>query len=179
MESHASAYSTLVGLPIEFVDQQDQANVLIIFVRRFDFADTLRKLSNGKVAATSTERTEISRTLCITYRADRDHELRFAVVLVGIDNEPAILRECIPHEMAHVLGTNHSNLIVPSIFSDQNYLLTIGAGSLFAPIVEPAWHDRIVLKTLYDERLKPGMAAREASPIIGRIIDELLPALKP
>ena len=178
VETHAKTFGALAGLPIEFVGERNDANVLIIFVRRFDFAETLRTLSDGKIAATSGERSKISRTLCITYRADRDHELQFALMLVGVDNEPAILRECIPHEMAHVFGTNHSNLIVPSIFSDQNYLLTLGAGSSFAPIVAPTWHDRIVLKALYDKRLKPGMNAQQAGPLVKEVIEELLAKMK-
>jgi len=177
--AHAAAYSELIDLPISFVDRRNKANVVLVFVRRFDFSATLRSLSGGRVATSSDQREEISRTVCLTYRADHNKALHFAIMLIGTDNEPAILRECIPHELAHVLGTNHSNLIVPSIFSNQNYLLNLGAGSLFAPIVEPAWHDRIVLKTLYDKRLTPGMDADAAGPVVKRIVGELFPALKP
>ena len=138
VEAHIAAYGALTGLATSFVDEQDQANVLIVFVRRFDFAKTLQRLSNQKLATTDSERNEIARTLCITFRADRQNRYAFALVLIGIDNERAIIRECIPHELAHALGTNHSNLIVPSIFSDQNYLINAGAGVLFAPIVAPA-----------------------------------------
>ena len=179
VEAHSTVYGALTGLATSFVDKQDQANVLIVFVRRFDFAKTLQRLSNQKLATTDSERNEIARTLCITFRADRHNRYAFALVLIGIDNERAIIRECIPHELAHALGTNQSNLIVPSIFSDQNYLINAGAGVLFAPIVEPAWHDRVILKTLYDERLKPGMAADAASPIVRQIIGELIVAMKP
>ncbi|MDA0261823.1 MAG: DUF2927 domain-containing protein [Proteobacteria bacterium] len=179
IEAHAAAYSQLIDLPVGLVDRRDNANVVIVFVRRFDFSATLRSLSGGRIATSSDQREEISRTVCITYRADHNKALHFAIMLIGTDNEPAILRECIPHELAHVLGTNHSNLIIPSIFSNQNYLLNLGAGSLFAPIVEPAWHDRIVLKTLYDKRLTPGMEAVEAGPIIKRILGEVFPALRP
>ena len=50
---------------------------------------------------------------------------------------------------------------------------------MLAPIVEPAWHDRVILKTLYDKRLKPGMDANEANPIVRQIIAELIVEMKP
>ena len=179
IESHVAAYGALTGLATNFVDERDQANAVIVFVRRSDFATTLQRLSNGRLGATDNERNEIGRTLCITFRADRDTRLEFTLVLIGTDNERAILRECIPHELAHALGTNHSNLIVPSIFSDQNYLINAGAGILLAPIVALAWHDRLILRTLYDKRLKPGMQADEAGPIVRQIIGELIVSMKP
>lgn len=118
VEAHIAAYGALTGLATSFVDHQDHANALIVFVRRIDFAATLQRLSNQKLATTDSERNEIGRTLCITFRADRHNKYAFAFVLIGIDNERAIIRECIPHELAHALGTNHRNLIVPSILSD-------------------------------------------------------------
>ena len=41
----------------------------------------------------------------------------------------------------------------------------------------PTWHDVIMLRTLYDRRIKPGMHEDQALPIVRVIIAELLEEL--
>ena len=41
----------------------------------------------------------------------------------------------------------------------------------------PTWHDVIMLRTLYDRRIKPGMHEDQAMPIVRVIIAELLEEL--
>ena len=66
-------------------------------------------------------------------------------------------------ELAQGLGlANDYPLARPSIFNDNDEfgLLTT--------------HDELLLKMLYDKRLRPGMTPVEAAPIVSRIATELM-----
>jgi len=70
-------------------------------------------------------------------------------------------RACLHEEIAQVLGlTNDSDSARPSIFNDDQEFALLTA------------HDAILLRTLYDPRLRPGMSAATAMPIVERIIAE-------
>ena len=43
--------------------------------------------------------------------------------------------------------------------------------------LRPTWHDVIMLRTLYDRRIKPGMHEDQAMPIVRKVIEELLEEL--
>ncbi len=84
----------------------------------------------------------------------------------GFDFVP--VRECVMEEFAQLLGPmNDTALIHQSLFNDQ----TNGIVSWLT------WYDAILLRTLYDERLQPGMPKDEAMPIARRIIRSLLAEL--
>ncbi len=84
----------------------------------------------------------------------------------GFDYVP--VRECVMEEFAQVLGPmNDTALIHQSMFNDQ----TNGIVSWLT------WYDAILLRTLYDERLQPGMPKHEALPIARQIIQSLLAEL--
>ena len=66
--------------------------------------------------------------------------------------------------MAQALGLlNDGDDIRPSVFNDDEE---------FALLTR---HDELLLRILYDVRLRPGMRPAEASPIVDRIITELRP----
>ena len=90
-----------------------------------------------------------------------------AVAVVRTEN-PSLLRlSCIHEEMAQGLGlANDSRDARPSIFNDDDE---------FALLTN---HDELLLKMLYDPRLRPGMTADEAAPIT-RIIARELTATAP
>ena len=72
-------------------------------------------------------------------------------------------KSCIHEEMAQSLGlSNDSKVARPSIFNDDEE---------FALLTK---HDEILLKILYDRRLKPGMNNIEAKPIVTKIAQELI-----
>nr|WP_322867003.1 DUF2927 domain-containing protein [Aquicoccus sp. G2-2]MEA1114319.1 DUF2927 domain-containing protein [Aquicoccus sp. G2-2] len=85
-----------------------------------------------------------------------------AVALIRAEHPPFMRHSCIHEELAQGLGlTNDSPKARPSIFNDDEefaYLTT---------------HDEMLLKMLYDPRLKTGMSIAEAMPIAARIADEL------
>ncbi len=87
----------------------------------------------------------------------------FKAIAVVRGEHPDLLRKsCIHEELAQGLGLpNDSPAARPSIFNDDEEfgLLTT--------------HDELLLRMLYDNRLRPGMDAAEAAPIVRRIATEL------
>ena len=70
---------------------------------------------------------------------------------------------CIHEEMAQGLGlANDSPRARPSIFNDDEEFALLTT------------HDEMLLRMLYDDRLRSGMGAAEAAPIARQIARELL-----
>jgi hypothetical protein len=99
-----------------------------------------------------------------TYRTNLNNEIVAANVVIPIDHalSNGLLPACIVEETTQVLGLpNDSDWINPSIANDKSlYDLLTGL-------------DYIMLKILYDSRLKPGMPLKLSRPIIRKIIREL------
>ncbi|SNR50364.1 Protein of unknown function [Paracoccus sediminis] len=86
-----------------------------------------------------------------------------AVALIRAELPPLLQSSCIHEELAQGMGlANDSPDARPSIFNDDEE---------FALLTR---HDELLLKILYDPRLRPGMSAPEAEPIVRRIASELL-----
>ncbi|MEO5373904.1 MAG: DUF2927 domain-containing protein [Alphaproteobacteria bacterium] len=83
-------------------------------------------------------------------------------VYISTDSEQKT-RHCIPEEITQVLGLPNDTTLIPgSLFNDDN--TTLRGLSL---------SDKILLRALYDRRLRPGMSASEAMPIARVVITEL------
>lgn len=86
-----------------------------------------------------------------------------AVALVRAETPPRLRRSCFHEELAQGMGlANDSRMVRPSIFNDDEE---------FAALTR---HDELLLKILYDTRLRPGMTEAEARPIVLQIARELL-----
>lgn len=85
-----------------------------------------------------------------------------AVVVIDIERRDELVRHCIAEEMVQVLGLpNDACHYRPSLFCEAD--------------MEPAMTaaDEVLLRTLYNPRLEPGMSKAEAMPIVREIIAEL------
>jgi len=97
-----------------------------------------------------------------------DGSVDAGVIFISPELLPEFVEECVTEEFAQILGPfNDTTYIAQSIFNDQ----TNGIVSWLT------WHDAVVLRTLYDERLKPGMPRDRAMPIARRIIAGLVAGL--
>ncbi|MTD99410.1 DUF2927 domain-containing protein [Paracoccus sp. YIM 132242] len=86
-----------------------------------------------------------------------------AVALIRAELPPLLQSSCIHEEVAQGMGlANDSPEARPSIFNDDEE---------FALLTR---HDELLLKILYDPRLRPGMTRAEAEPVVRRIATELL-----
>ena len=85
------------------------------------------------------------------------------MALIRSETPPRLRRSCVHEELAQGLGlANDSRQVRPSIFNDDEE---------FAYLTR---HDELLLKILYDSRLRPGMTEAEARPIVLQIARELL-----
>lgn len=87
-----------------------------------------------------------------------------AVALIRSELTPLLQTSCIHEELAQGLGlANDSPTARPSIFNDDEEWALLTR------------HDELLLKILYDPRLRPGMTRAEAAPVVAAIARELLP----
>ena len=90
---------------------------------------------------------------------EREHEYRVAVAYIRAENTDLQRLSCIHEEMAQGLGlTNDSPRARPSIFNDDEEFALLTT------------HDEVLLRALYDERLRPGMTLDEARPILQQVL---------
>ncbi|PTV95564.1 hypothetical protein C8J27_104202 [Rhodobacter aestuarii] len=86
-----------------------------------------------------------------------------AVAVIRAEHPPTLRRSCVHEELAQGLGlANDYPHARPSIFNDDEE---------FALLTR---HDELLLRMLYDPRLRPGMAEAEARPIVTTIARELM-----
>lgn len=86
-----------------------------------------------------------------------------AVAVIRAELPPRLMLSCIHEELAQGMGpANDSPTARPSIFNDDEE---------FAYLTR---HDELILRILYDRRLRPGMTEAEARPIVLQIANELL-----
>lgn len=86
-----------------------------------------------------------------------------AVALIRAEHPDLVRRTCIHEEIAQGLGLpNDSPTARPSIFNDDDEFALLTS------------HDELLLKMLYDPRLKAGMTAEEARPVARIIARELM-----
>lgn len=90
-------------------------------------------------------------------------EISFAVVAIRTDLGDRLLQACIEEELAQIMGLPNDNAEVrPSVFNDDQE---------FSLLTD---HDALLLRTLYDDRLQPGMPVGAAIPLVRKITAELL-----
>ena len=93
---------------------------------------------------------------------ERSGQIKKAVIVVNSDRLMPRINHCLLEEMTQSLGLpNDTNLPWASIFSDSGRITTL------------ARSDKILIKTLYDPRLRPAMGVDEAMILARKIIGEL------
>ena len=87
------------------------------------------------------------------------------IILIRAEHPPLTRLSCVHEEMAQAMGLpNDSPDARPSLFNDSLE---------FALLTE---HDAILLRMLYDPRLRPGMTAEEARPLLPAIAADAMAA---
>ena len=87
------------------------------------------------------------------------------IILIRAEHPPLTRLSCVNEEMAQAMGLpNDSPEARPSLFNDSLE---------FALLTE---HDAILLRMLYDPRLKPGMTAEEVRPLLPAIAEDAVTA---
>lgn len=164
---YAARLARLTGLPIALSDRNPNFHVFVVNEdERRDIGPELRAIipdiSQGAIDTVQNMRRT---TFCLVFARDPRDEGRYSQAVAVIRGEhPDLLRlSCIHEELAQGLGlSNDSPMARPSIFNDDEEfgLLTT--------------HDEMLLRMLYDPRMRPGMTAAEARPVAEVLALELL-----
>jgi hypothetical protein len=100
--------------------------------------------------------------VCYFLTAAKEGRIVWATIVVNNALEPAAMTACLLEEMTQALGLpNDSDLVQPSVFNNRSQPVQLGRSDL------------IVIRTLYDAKLKAGMGKLEAMAIAGSVIAEL------
>jgi len=168
--AYAARLSQVTGHPMSQV-APESANFHVLFLNEDDrraIEPDLRRLAPG--IAESTVRAVINMprsTYCLAIGfSEGDSPIYSRAIIIIRGEHPDLMRlACIHEEIAQGMGlVNDSPAARPTIFNDNEEfgLLTR--------------HDELLLKILYDSRLRAGMTPAEAAPIVRQIATELLAA---
>jgi len=144
--------SKLTGLPFRLVGPNAPINMAIQFMPTTEIRSRL-KLPNVNCAG--------------ILHGDKSRSIvTGAIIYVSTDNDFRT-RHCIVEEITQTLGlTNDSKTSLDTIFNDESMRTSLSLA------------DQILIRTLYDRRLKLGMKAAEAAPVAEKVIGEMLDRLR-
>ena len=155
---HAAALSDLTGLSIELVKPGEVANINVAFVPR----SKMNKIQIGGVEQQLIERLAAPGGCFFISWQKPVGTIIGAVIVVNTERDLARINHCLLEELTQSLGMpNDTDVLRPSIFSDNDYLLDLARA------------DVIVVRTLYDPRLKSGMPKAEALKLVPAIVGEI------
>lgn len=156
-------YRKLTGLDVRYLPSGDVNYIVLVLERAEQRALASAILDQGDFPAALAQDLWDSRPslLCSASLFGPSEEtggIAVAVALVKAEHRGVMRTSCFHEEMTQALGLlNDSKRVRPSIFNDDEEfaLLTL--------------HDEILLRMLYDPRLRVGMSAAEARPMLRQI----------
>jgi hypothetical protein len=168
LSSFAARLSRVSRHPIRAVNSG--GNFHVLYINRDtqrQVGDLVRSLVPGISPETVAEIERLPRfTFCSVYafsQAGGGSTYVAAIAIIRDEHPPLLRRSCVHEEIAQGLGLpNDSPAARPSIFNDDEE---------FALLTR---HDELLLRILYDRRLRPGMLPDEARPIVSQIAGELI-----
>ena len=169
--AYAERLALVTGHPVEVTDPEE-ANFHILVLgeeERRAAGPRIRRLvprvSAGAVAAVTSLPTDIF-CLALVFAEPASYTYTSALALVRAEHPDLMRLSCYHEEIAQGLGlANDSPTARPSIFNDDEEFALLTT------------HDELLLRMLYDPRLRPGMTPAQAAPIARRIAAELLAEL--
>ncbi|MEL6798589.1 MAG: DUF2927 domain-containing protein [Pseudomonadota bacterium] len=155
------------GHPVSEVAEDANFHVFVVNENeRHGLKSRIRQIVPGISDAAVMKVTRMPRShYCIAFAWDPDDSgtYREAVAIIRAEHPDLMRLSCLHEEIAQGFGlSNDSPKARPSVFNDDEEfgLLT--------------HHDELLLKMLYDDRLKPGMTPDEAAPIVQTLARELV-----
>lgn len=158
---HLQRIAAITGLPFRGTQDAAKADLEIIFVKRAQMAAiqipntdpaVIRKAADG------------GGCYFLSWKKPEDTIVK-AIIVVNTERENAAINSCILEEITQSIGLpNDTDLMRPSIFSDKDRLYDLSPS------------DEILVRTLYDIRMKRGLTRPQALAVARRIIAELISA---
>ena len=163
----AARLQRVTGHPIGIASSGGNFTVLILNEdERRAYGPRLRQLMPGLSAATTSAIINMPPSVyCLVVARDEGGSSAYvqAVAVIRAEHPDLLLQSCVHEELAQGLGlANDSPRARPSVFNDDEE---------FALLTRM---DEILLRILYDRRLRPGMTEAEARPIVTMIAEELM-----
>jgi len=167
VEDFSKNLSEITDHKIEMSEQN--ANMFVIFGNQEEVPILIEEISflstqfdTQKTKVLSKLPKDIQCLAMTSVKADTNGNIVFALIIIRSELPTLLKKACIQEEIAQGLGlSNDSHLARPSIFNDDYE---------FATLTE---FDKILLKILYDKRLKSGSSFQNSSDIIKQISIEL------
>ncbi len=162
IEAHAETLSAVTGLDIALAPGVDyDRNMVVWFTRKRSMVHAGQKFEPDRERLDALVAGALDGCYSLTYRWD-DDSIIFAAVIVNNERAPAEIEHCLLEEMTKALGLSLAGASpLPSIFNSQARPLAL------SPV------DDVLVRTLYDPRLTPGMAREEALARAREVIAEL------
>ena len=161
VERHVRHLAMITGHDIRIVDELRAANIVAVFERESKLAEVVQELFPAADNLTKIFRTSV----CLgSFDTNRRFEIIKAFVIIPPDRAASRgkLPACIVEEFTQVLGLpNDSAEVYPSIFNDR---------SVDDELTE---QDVILIRLLYDPRLRPGMRREDVLRLARRILPEM------
>ncbi|KIT15847.1 DUF2927 domain-containing protein [Jannaschia aquimarina] len=166
VESYLARLRRATNHPIRLVDEGGNYHVFVASLdEQRELGPQISRVEPGLSRTTIREITSLGRnTYCAVYASstsDRPNAYVSAIALIRSEHPDLMRLSCYHEEIAQGLGlANDSPVARPSIFNDDEE---------FALLTR---HDEELLGMLYDSRLRIGMTAEQAAPIIRRLAEE-------
>lgn len=156
VEMHLKHLSAVTGHPIKLTEQQQKANLTLIFTRQADWGKQVERLFGKEAAAV------LHGAVCMAnFRTNGHYEILEAGVIIPVDQARmhGKLVSCIVEELTQVMGLpNDADSVYPSIFNDKT------------PEQLLSGLDGLLLKLLYHPSINAGQTEREVKPLADKIL---------
>ncbi|CUH41076.1 hypothetical protein JSE7799_03819 [Jannaschia seosinensis] len=168
IEQYVARLSRISGHPISVVGSRGNFHLFVGNTdEQRDLGPRISAAEPGLTRATVHEITRLDRSIyCAVYASsstDAPDSYVSAIAFVRAEHPDLFRLACYHEEIAQGLGLpNDSPAVRPSIFNDDEEFALL------------TYHDELLLRILYDERLRVGMTAEEARPIVRQIARELV-----
>lgn len=168
LEAYTRRLARVTGHPISTVTVQPNFHVLVMGEDdKAQLAEALDRIAPRMEASSRAVLLNLPRSIhCLVVafaETNSGSAYRQAIALIRSEHPDLARRACFHEELAQGLGlANDSPQARPSIFNDDEEFALLTT------------HDELLLKILYDDRLRTGMSAAQAAPIARRIATELM-----
>ncbi len=169
VQDYAKRLSGLTGVPISFGASAQNANFHVYVLNEDDrlaLGPELNQVAPGLSESTVRYALNLPKDqLCLVIGIFKPDGVTYdrAVAIIRAEHPDLLRLTCVHEELAQGMGlANDYSRASPSIFNDNEEFGTLTR------------HDELLLKILYDKRLRTGMTAAEAAPIAREIARELM-----
>ena len=158
LDQHLATLRALTGLPV--VRAQGGGSMVVHFVPRDEFEALAARVDGDGTWTADLD-------CAATFAFGTDGYIVGSLILIATDIAGRRAESCLPEEIFQSLGLARDTNVPPrpSIVSERDLLMALSP------------YDEMMVRALYDSRVRPGMTKAEALPVVRLIFDEYLAEL--